>query len=107
MLNETGKEQVELVGNRLKYEHFTRIYSSDLERAFKVIYRCMVFCIIERIFCALIYWVCPYLFPNLMIYCLQTAEGICLRNVHLKDLNICIDTSLRERVSRFTISFSC
>ena len=36
VLNETGKEQVELVGNRLKYEHITRMYTSDLERALKV-----------------------------------------------------------------------
>ena len=35
VLNEMGKQQVELVGNRFKYEHLTRIYSSDLERAFK------------------------------------------------------------------------
>ncbi|XP_028409111.1 fructose-2,6-bisphosphatase TIGAR-like [Dendronephthya gigantea] len=61
ILNETGSEQVELVATRLKYEHLTRIYSSDLERA------------------------------------LKTAEGICLKNVHLKDLKICMEKTLRER----------
>ena len=36
MLNETGKEQTERLGTKFKYEHLTRIYSSDLDRAIKV-----------------------------------------------------------------------
>ena len=37
---------------------------------------------------------------NFLSEYLQTAEGICLKNVNLQDLKICIDTSLRERVSQ-------